>query len=354
MNDQDFMNRAFNLSLKGAGQVSPNPMVGAVIVKDGRIISEGFHALYGGDHAELDAIKKATESLEGATLYCTLEPCCHTNKQTPPCAQRIVKEKFKKVVIANLDPNPHVNGGGVEILKAAGIEVESGLLADLGERVNEAFFTTQRYKRPYIHLKLATTLDGKMSLLSGESKWITSESSRQYVQELRSQHAAILVGAETARVDNPKLTVRLDSFQGKQPWRLVLTKSGNLPPSLDLFCDEHKDRTLVLTQTKISFLSDERQIIFTDLQDLWSKLLEKKITSLFVEGGPKVASLLMREKVVDRLSYFINPSFIGLGKSALEDIGVQSLSSRPHLVEIETKQFESDIYLTGKILCSQD
>lgn len=354
MNDQDFMNRAFNLSLKGAGQVSPNPMVGAVIVKNGRIISEGYHALYGGDHAELDAIKKATESLEGATLYCTLEPCCHTNKQTPPCAQRIVKEKFKKVVIANLDPNPHVNGGGVEILKAAGIEVESGLLADLGERVNEAFFTTQRYKRPYIHLKLATTLDGKMSLLSGESKWITSESSRQYVQELRSHHAAILVGAETARVDNPKLTVRLDSFQGKQPWRLVLTKSGNLPPSLDLFCDEHKDRTLVLTQTKISFLSDERQIIFTDLQDLWSKLLEKKITSLFVEGGPKVASLLMREKVVDRLSYFINPSFIGLGKSALEDIGVQSLSSRPHLVEIETKQFESDIYLTGKILCSQD
>ena len=354
MSDQDFMKRAFDLSLKGRVAVSPNPLVGAVIVKDGRVISEGYHSVYGGDHAELDAIKKASESLEGATLYCTLEPCCHTNKQTPPCAQRIVKEKFKRVVIANLDPNPHVNGGGVKILKSAGIEVESGVLSDLGEKINEAFFTVQKQKRPFIHLKLATTLDGKMSLLNGESKWITSESSRQYVQTLRSYYPAILVGAETARVDNPKLTVRLPDFKGKQPWRLILTKSGNLPSNLDLFQDEHKERTLVLTQTKISFLTDDQQIVFADLSDLWKKLLDKKITSIFVEGGPQVASLLMKEKVVDRLSYFINPSFIGLGKSALLDIGVGSLSSRPRLVDIESKHFESDIYLTGKILCSQD
>lgn len=289
MSDQDFMKRAFDLSLNGRGLVSPNPLVGAVIVKDGRVISEGYHSVYGGDHAELDAIKKAGESLEGAALYCTLEPCCHTNKQTPPCAQRIVKEKFKRVVIANLDPNPHVNGGGVEILKNAGIEVESGLLKDLGEEINEALFTAQNLKRPFIHLKLATTLDGKMALLNGESKWITSESSREYVQTLRSYYPAILVGAETARVDNPKLTVRLNSFKGKQPWRLILTKSGNLPSSLHLFTDEHKDRTLVLTQTKISFLTDDQQIIFTDLSDLWKKLLDKKITSIFVEGGPQVA-----------------------------------------------------------------
>ncbi len=354
MNDKDFMKRAFDLSLNGIGKVNPNPMVGAVIVKDGKIISEGYHSIYGGDHAELDAIKKCNESLEGATLYCTLEPCCHTNKQTPPCAQRIVKEKFKRVVIANLDPNPHVNGGGVKILEEAGIKVESGLLSELGEEINESFFTAQRLKRPFIHLKLATTLDGKMSLPNGESKWITSETSRQYVQVLRSHYQAILVGAETARVDNPKLTVRIPNHEGKQPWRLVITKSGNLSPDLHLFTDEHKERTLILTQTKIKFLSEEQQIIFSDLNDLWKKLLDKKITSIFVEGGPQVASLLMKEKMVDRLSYFINPSFIGDGKSALGDIGVNTLSTRPHLVDIQTKQFESDIYLTGKILCSQD
>ncbi len=352
--DEVFMKRAFDLSLAGAGSVSPNPLVGAVIVKDGKIISEGYHAVYGGDHAELDAIKKATVSLEGATLYCTLEPCCHTNKQTPPCAQRIVKEKFRRVVIANLDPNPHVNGGGVEILKNAGIEVESGILASLGEEINEAFFITQNKKRPYIHLKLAATLDGKISMPTGESQWITSPTSRQYVHELRRTHSAVLVGAETARLDDPTLTVRLPDFNGKQPWRLVLTESGNLPPTLKLFNDEYKDRTVVLTKTKISFLSDDQQIIFTNLADLMSKLLAKKITSLFVEGGPMVATLLLKEKLVDRLSYFINPSLLGVGPSAISDIGVKTLATRPRLTEVKTKQFESDIYFTGKILCSQD
>ncbi|MFY7992082.1 MAG: bifunctional diaminohydroxyphosphoribosylaminopyrimidine deaminase/5-amino-6-(5-phosphoribosylamino)uracil reductase RibD [Bacteriovoracaceae bacterium] len=352
--DEVFMKRAFDLSLQGIGSVSPNPLVGAVIVKEGKIIAEGYHALYGSDHAELDAIKKADVSLEGATLYCTLEPCCHTNKQTPPCAQRIVKEKFKRVVIANLDPNPHVNGGGVKILKDAGIEVESGVLANLGEEINEAFFTTQRLKRPYIHLKLAATLDGKISMPNGESQWITSEASRHYVHELRRAHSAILVGAETARLDNPTLTVRLPDFKGRQPWRLILTKSGNLSETLKIFTDEHKDRTLILTKSKISFLSDEQQIIFTDLNDLMEKLLTKKIASIFVEGGPQVATLLLKENLVNRLSYFINPSLLGVGASAISDIGVKTLRSRPHLTDVKTKQFESDIYLTGKIVCSQD
>lgn len=352
--DEEFMQRAFDLSVLGLGTVAPNPLVGAVIVKDGKIISEGYHSKYGGDHAELDAIKKCTESLEGASLYCTLEPCCHTNKQTPPCAQRIVKEKFKKVVIANLDPNPSVNGGGVQILKDAGIEVISGILADHGELVNEVFFTSQRLKRPFIHLKIAATLDGKMAMTNGESQWITGELSRSYVHELRRTHQAVLVGAETARKDNPSLTIRLPDYNGVQPVRLILSKNGELDPKLGLFTDAHKKKTILLTQKKAIYLDESQQVIYSDLKDLMSKLFEKKIMSILVEGGPQIATLLLREKLVDRVSYFINPSFLGEGLSAIGNIGVQKLNERPRLTQIQTKIFGKDLYLTGKFLCSQD
>lgn len=186
MTYETYIQRTFELAKRGLGKTWPNPLVGAVIVKNGKIIGEGYHKRHGLDHAEVDAIKNCTESPEGATIFVNLEPCCHTNKNTPPCAQRLIQEKIKKVVISNLDPNPLVNGQGIQLLKENGIEVEYGILSDLGEKLNEVFFFSQRNKAPFIHLKLASTLDGKISMPNGESKWITGPIAREYVHELRS------------------------------------------------------------------------------------------------------------------------------------------------------------------------
>ncbi len=335
MTNEAYIQRTFELARLAKGHTWPNPMVGCVIVKNGKIIGEGFHHKAGTDHAELDAIKNATESVEGATFYVNLEPCCHTNKRTPPCAQRLIQEKVKKVVISNLDPNPDVNGSGVKLLKDHGIEVEFGVLEHEGEELNEVFFYNQRHKLPYVHLKMATTLDGKISMPNGESQWITGEIARKHVHELRSLHQAILIGAETLRKDNPKLNVRLDDFKGEQPYRVVLTNSGNLPKESHLFTDELKEKTIVY----------QNQSLKEVLEDLY----QKKIINILIEGGASIATAFMREKLVQRVSLYMNPSFLGAGKMALHDFGVTDLNSRPHLKNLKHEWLGSDLYLTGRI-----
>lgn len=334
MTDEDFIRRTFTLAKQGYGHTWPNPLVGAVIVKDGKILAEGYHHQHGHDHAELDAIKKAATSLEGATIYVNLEPCCHTNKLTPPCAQKIVSEKIKRVVICNLDPNPLVNGKGVELLKQAGIEVEHGLLKEEGEALNEAFFFSQKKQRPFIHLKMATTLDGKVATLSGESQWITGDKARTHVHEMRSHHQGIIIGGQTARQDNPKLNVRLPNYQGKQPWRIVISKSGNLPTHLHLLSDELKEQTLV----------------YSDIEEALKDLFERKLINLILEGGSNLASEFMKRGLVNRVSLYFNPSFLGLGLSALGDFGVTELNKRPKLQNIESKWLGEDLYLTGTLM----
>lgn len=355
MNHNSFMERAFTLAKMAQGKTWPNPMVGAVIVKDGRIIGEGFHPKKGESHAEVVALNNATESVEGATIYVTLEPCCHLNKSTPPCAQRLIKEKIKTVVISNLDPNPAVNGQGVELLRSHGIEVITGLMENEGEKLNEVFFLAQRQKRPFVNLKLATTLDGKIALPSGESQWITGELSRKDVHHMRSLHQGIIVGAETVRKDNPRLTVRDEEYAGEQPYRIVFTKSGKLPSDSHLFTDEFKHRTLIYTESPLSFAFPEEQVIhIKSLKDAMDDLFKKNIISLMLEGGAKLAADFVHEKYVDRISIYLNPSFLGEGFSALAPFGIGKLSERPRLTQIESRWLGEDHFITGRILCSQD
>ncbi len=212
-----YMKKVFELAKQGIGLVSPNPLVGSLIVKDSQIIGAGFHERYGQFHAELNAIVSAKQPLKGATLYCNLEPCCHTNKQTPPCAQRIIKEGISRVVIANRDPNPEVNGGGIALLKQMGIEVIENICQEEGELLNEVFFTFHRKKRPFIHLKYAQTLDGNIACSSGDSKWITHENARKKAHEMRLKYDAILIGAGTLVADNPALTIRFIESEKKCP-----------------------------------------------------------------------------------------------------------------------------------------
>ena len=350
MRDQEYILKTFELAKKGLGKTWPNPLVGAVIVKNGKIIGEGYHHEYGKGHAEVDALNNCQESAEDSTLYVNLEPCCHTHKQTPPCAQRLIQEKIKKVVICNLDPNPSVNGKGVELLKQNGIEVEYGVLSEEGEKLNEVFFYAQRNKIPFIHLKLATTLDGMIALPSGESQWITSEESRSYVHQLRALHQGVIAGAETVRTDNPKLNVRLPDYSGTQPWRIIFTKSGNIPEASHILTDDEKNRTLIYTHKEQTFnLPSENIIKIESLNEAMQNLYERKFVNLFLEGGANLASSFMKENFVNRISLFMNPSFLGAGKSALNDFGLTQLNNRPKLTHIESRWSGEDFMITGRI-----
>jgi diaminohydroxyphosphoribosylaminopyrimidine deaminase / 5-amino-6-(5-phosphoribosylamino)uracil reductase len=330
MNEVTLMRRTFELAEKGRGATWPNPLVGAVIVKEGRIIGEGFHLQYGKDHAEVSALQNCVESPDGATIYVNLEPCCHTNKQTPPCAQRLIQEKINKVVICNLDPNPHVNGNGVKLLRENGIEVVYGTLEEEGEKLNEVFFLSQRQKRPFIHLKLAATLDGKIALPSGESQWITGEQARAHVQELRSQHQVVMVGAGTIRKDNPKLTVRLPNYSRPQPLRVVISGSRNLPQKAHIFNDGLPT------------------LVFRDIDEALKNLYEQKMINILLEGGTVLATEFLRRKLVDRLSLYLNPSVLGSGPSLFYDFGVTKLSERPRLRDVTSTWLGEDLYLTGR------
>lgn len=343
-----FLRRTFELARLGLGTTWPNPLVGSVIVKNGRIIGEGYHHQAGLDHAELDALKNCTESPEGSTVYVNLEPCCHTNKKTPPCAQRLIQEKIKKVVICNLDPNPSVNGKGVELLRAHGIEVEYGILESEGEKLNEVFFHAQRTKRPFIHFKVATTLDGRSALSNGESQWISGERSRELVHVMRSHVQGIIVGAQTLRQDHPKLNVRLPGYKGSQPKRIIFTESGHLPLDSHLFTDENRDNTLIFTKNKINIDFHSTQIIHIEnLKQAMHELFERKIISLLLEGGPTLAAAFMKEKLINRMTLFMSPSFLGQGRPAIGDFGLTKLNERPFLKNLETTISGEDLLITG-------
>jgi diaminohydroxyphosphoribosylaminopyrimidine deaminase/5-amino-6-(5-phosphoribosylamino)uracil reductase len=355
MTDETFLRRTFELARRGLGTTWPNPLVGAVIVKDGRVIAEGHHVRPGEAHAELAAIESATEPLEDATVYVNLEPCCHTDKRTPPCAQRLIREGVRRVVFANLDPNPAVNGRGVELLRAHGIAVDHGLLAAEGERLNEVFFHSQRRRRPFLHLKVAATLDGKMALPSGESQWITGPEARAYVHELRARHQAILVGGGTVRRDDPRLTVRIPGAAEARPWRIVLTRSGNLPPEARVFTDEHRHRTLVYTHAPLAFPFPAAQVVrVRNLRDVLADLFQRKIICVMLECGPGLASAFLRERLLDRLTLFQSPTIIGQGHAIFEGFTTEALADRPRLTELETRWIGGDQLITGRTTCLRD
>ena len=285
------MRRALRLAEKARGATLPNPMVGAVIIKDGRRIGEGYHIAFGEAHAEVAALKNCTESVEGATLYVTLEPCCHQGK-TAPCVDAVIESGIKKVVIASLDPSKKVNGKGLAALKDAGIEVEHGLLKEEAEELNREFYTFHKKHRPFITIKAALSLDGKIAANAGEETALTGKQVQKQVHILRSQHQAILVGAGTVLADDPHLGVRL--VEGRDPLRIVLQGKRKLPKSAQVFRD---DNVLVLNNASMEELMDE--------------LYEKEILSVLVEGGHEVYESFLKAGIVDEIQIFQAPLVLG-------------------------------------------
>lgn len=342
-----FMQECFKLANQAKGDVSPNPLVGSVIVKDNKIIAKGYHKKAGKDHAELDAIKNATEDIKGATLYCNLEPCCHTNKRTPPCAQRIIQEGIAKVIISNLDPNPQVAGKGLRILEEAGIETHHGVLKEEGLRLNEIFFKHIVEKEPFINLKMAQTLDGKTATRTGDSKWITSKESRLDVHQDRSAYDAILIGAQTARADDPSLTIRIPGDETKVIKRIILSRSGDLSPKLKLFNDEYKDKTILVIPENIE-VDIETTIIHCptiycptngehfDLKFLVQVLYNNHdVTSIYTEGGSITHTEFIKQDLYDRITIYTAPKLLGVGKSVLGDLNINKMKDTLNFTDVE-------------------
>ncbi len=329
-----FMQESFELAIKALGMTSPNPLVGSVVIKNGEVIGRGYHRRAGEDHGEKAAIKNALDNghnVEGADLYCNLEPCCHLNKKTPPCAQFIIEKKIGRVFISNLDPNPQVSGKGVEMLKEAGIDVEFGIMKSQGEELNKIFFHNMTQKRPYIHIKVAQTLDGKISTVSGDSKWISDEHARKEVHRMRLMYDAVAVGSHTLMNDNPSLTIRHGiEAQNKVPYRIVFGHPTRMDFKKNLFNDENKDKTIVVysdekeafdesTRPETTFIKaplrkDGLYPYEIDLKQALEQLYKFGICSILVEGGSKLVSTFIDQNLYDELSVYIAPKIIGNGQ----------------------------------------
>lgn len=389
--DNKFMKMALNEARKGLGFTNPNPMVGAVIVKDGKIISKGYHHACGMPHAERDALANVKNvSTENSTLYVTLEPCCHYGK-TPPCTEAIIDAKISKVVCAMLDPNPKVSGKGIEILRNNGIDVEVGLLEDEAKKLNAFFLTRQMRKRPFVALKIAQTLDGKTASYSGKSKWITGEESRNHGHFLRHKYMGILAGINTVISDDPMLNCRFDeslcknsnpdyvllkqdrsNFSLQDPVRIILDSKLSIPLDSKIVQTSEEIETIVVT-SKDSFNSMKSQEKIKHLKELKVSILAVsldengrinltealgqlalppyEIDSMLVEGGASVHDSFLREKLADYVHIYIAPKILG-GRNALSSIsgiGFDDPNNSPKIKIADTFQISEDIYIEGGI-----
>lgn len=318
--DRKYMARALQLALRGAGHTRPNPMVGAVLVKDGRIIGEGWHKQYGGPHAEVNAFASATEDPEGATLYVSLEPCSHYGK-TPPCADLIIRKKVARVVAALEDPNPLVSGRGFRKLRANGIRVTVGVLAEEARHINDVFLTYATRKRPFVLYKAAMSLDGKIACHTGASQWISSEKSREEVQRLRGILSGIMVGAGTVIADNPRLTCRMEEYEN--PARIIVDGTLRVPLESRIF--HEPGRNIILTTSEASLEKKKAlenlgvELIEADSEepgkvDLKSAMLAlgvKGIDGILLEGGPTLAASALEAGIIDAVRFYIAQKIIG-------------------------------------------
>lgn len=321
--DQRYMRRAIELAEKGRGRTSPNPMVGAVIVKEGAVVGEGYHEKAGQAHAEINALKAAGRRAEGAVMYVSLEPC-PTQGRTPPCTDALGEARVAAVVIGMIDPNPAVSGRGVSELERAGIEVRSGALADEVRRQNEAYVKYVKTARPFVVLKVAMTLDGKVATKSGQSRWISDEDARTVVHGLRDEYDAVAVGVGTVVADNPRLDVRLDRADARQPLRVVIDSGGRIPHGSWLVRSAGEVPTMVATTSRmpmktIEALSKHQVEVVVlpekqggvDLEELLSELGRREMSSLLVEGGPRLTTAFLTERLADKCLFFIAPKIIG-------------------------------------------
>ena len=359
--DEKWMRIALDLAKKGEGFVNPNPMVGAVIVKGERIIGEGFHTKFGQEHAEVEAIKNASESVKGATIYVTLEPCSNYGK-TPPCADLIISKKFKRVVVGTLDPNPLVAGRGINKIKAAGIEVTVGVLEDECRKINEVFLKYIKNKEPFVLMKSAVSLDGKIATSKGESKWITSDEARRKVHASRGKYAAIMVGINTVLEDNPSLTCRLEGK--KSPIRVVIDSALKIPLDSNIVktakeipvivactkkANEEVIRKLETLGVKVIATNDKEGRV--DLKELVKKIGEMNIDSILLEGGGTLNYSALSEGIIDKVQFYIAPKIIGgiNSKTSVEGIGIDKLKDAFKIKISEVSKISDDIFIEGYV-----
>ncbi|HHY71755.1 MAG TPA: bifunctional diaminohydroxyphosphoribosylaminopyrimidine deaminase/5-amino-6-(5-phosphoribosylamino)uracil reductase RibD [Bacillus bacterium] len=347
MTDHDYMKLAIELAAKTEGQTSPNPVVGAVVVKDNQIVGMGAHLKAGEAHAEVHAIRMAGDQAAGATIYVTLEPCSHFGR-TPPCTDLLINSQVRRVVIASTDPNPLVAGKGIEKLRNAGIEVEVGLLREEADALNKVFFHYIATGMPFVTLKSATSLDGKIATVAGESKWITSEESRLDVHQYRHRHDGILVGVNTVLKDNPELTTRLP-LGGKNPIRIILDTNLRTPLEAKIVNDQCAPTWIIVgihaPDEKIMAMKEKNVDIITiptetlGIRDVLKALGEKGITSLFVEGGAQINGSFLMEKAINEVITYIAPKIIG-GRSAPTAIGGAGFEKINEVVGLRIKSVE--------------
>lgn len=359
--DEIMMRRALALAARGAGSVSPNPLVGALIVAPNRrVIAEAWHEVYGGPHAEINALKAAAGAdLEGATMYVTLEPCSHHGK-TPPCVESILATKIARVVVAMRDPNPLVSGQGNRRLREAGIEVVVGTLEREARLLNEAYIHYISTGTPFVTIKMAQTLDGYTALPSGESRWITSEASRRRVHEMRAVTDGVMVGTRTALLDNPSLTLHY-GVVGRNPRRITLDRQLSLPHDLRLFTDEHRDLTMILTadamadSTRAHELRSAGVKVFgipvnprgLILPEAMRVLGEHGVASLLVEGGAELAGALIKEGIAQKLVLCVAPKLFGRGMPAFTGIEVSRLDEAYSLRIHELERVGDDMMVVA-------
>lgn len=367
LEDKKYMARALEIAIKGEGDTSPNPMVGAVVVKDGRIIGEGYHKFYGGPHAEVYALNEADSEAVGSEVYVTLEPCSHYGK-TPPCADKLVNSGVKRVVVAMVDPNPEVAGRGIEILREAGIEVEVGLLAEKAKELNEVFikYITQEY--PFVYLKKAQTLDGYIATSTGDSKWITNSKARQEGHKLRHKVDAVMVGIGTVLADNPSLTTRLESGSSKDSLRIVLDPELEIPLEMKIINQKSKASTLIIcgenalekNKSKaeallklenvelITFplLSEE----YLPIREILKELHRRGVSSILVEGGARLSHSFLKEGLIDKFYYFIAPKIYGGsdGVASFWGKGPEMMAGAKEIEVEKLKMLDDNYLLIGK------
>lgn len=365
--DQQWMSLALEVAERGAGHVSPNPMVGCVIVSaEGKEIGQGYHERYGQAHAEKNAVDavRNKELLKDATVYVTLEPCAHRGK-TPPCCEMLGDLPIRRVVVAMEDPTPKVDGKGIQYLREQGITVDVGLMKEEAEALNEFFFHYHRFNRPFVTLKVAQTLDGYIAAPDGNSEWITGPQARTLVHEWRSRYDAVMVGRNTALLDNPRLTVR--HVEGRQPRRIVVDGPLGLPEDLNLFSDQYEEKTIVLTHNEEKYQNEADPMLsilqsdyfrgqtllvdkregHTDLKQALQELGGLPVTSILVEAGQSLASALLREQLVDKVECFIAPKMLGGGTRSVMGLGINHMSEIMEFREVQWRQVGNDLLFSG-------
>ncbi|MCB2201438.1 bifunctional diaminohydroxyphosphoribosylaminopyrimidine deaminase/5-amino-6-(5-phosphoribosylamino)uracil reductase RibD [bacterium] len=358
--DRKYMERALELAAKAKGKTAPNPMVGALLVKAGKVIGEGYHRRAGQDHAEIVALKAAGRRARNATLYVTLEPCCHVGR-TGPCADALIESGVKRVVVAMKDPDPRVRGRGLARLRSAGVEVSVGLLRENAQRLNEAFVVFHSTGRPLVTLKIAQTLDGRVATANGDSQWITGKEARTLGHALRAENDGIVVGMGTVRADNPSLTVR--HVSGRDPFRVIVGSHLRFPNGCRLISDNKDHKTIIASSAKeidrFSKRSKNHDLTYwvvkttrsglIDLNDLVAQAAAFGLRSLLIEGGPTLATSFLRAGLVDKLVVMTAPKIIGAGTNAIGDLGIKKLVGAIELERTELTPVGNDIVLAGYV-----